>query len=187
MLDGTRAWLEACELACEGNGPALALTRPAGHHASASVAMGFGLVNFAAASAAAQLEKMGPLSCISILDWDVSARSYLFRESISLFDVFRLGTGAPRQRSGLCLSAGGACAILLYSRGTSRLSNFTLSLQHRLRLCKRLTRFALKSNREHMSLPPLFEMPRMVPTRTIRFRPVGFRGLVRMRQIEGHC
>ena len=70
MLDGTSAWLEATALAAAGEGPALALSRPAGHHATPSVAMGFGLVNFAAAAVAAHLEAH-PSSRVAILDWDV--------------------------------------------------------------------------------------------------------------------
>ena len=70
MLDGTRAWLEACTLARMGNGPAFALSRPAGHHATADLAMGFGLVNFAAAAVATQLDA-DPGSHVAILDWDV--------------------------------------------------------------------------------------------------------------------
>ena len=70
MLDGTRAWIEAAGLAAGGAGPALALSRPAGHHATRDTAMGFGLVNFAAAAAAAQLEA-APHARVAVLDWDV--------------------------------------------------------------------------------------------------------------------
>lgn len=70
MLDGTRAWLEAVAVAAAGRGPALALCRPAGHHATRNVAMGFGLVNFAATAVAAELES-SPSSQVAILDWDV--------------------------------------------------------------------------------------------------------------------
>lgn len=70
MIDGTRAWIEVTTAAFHGMGPALALTRPAGHHATRSVAMGFGLVNFAAASVAAHLAST-PSSRVAILDWDV--------------------------------------------------------------------------------------------------------------------
>ena len=70
MLDGTRAWLHATALAAEARGPAVALSRPAGHHATASVAMGFGLINFAAAATAALLAAR-PEARVSILDWDV--------------------------------------------------------------------------------------------------------------------
>ena len=62
MLDGTRAWVDAVGLAAAGEGPAFALCRPAGHHATRRVAMGFGLVNFAAAAAAAALEPPPSLS-----------------------------------------------------------------------------------------------------------------------------
>ena len=70
MLDGTRAWVEALSLAHRGEGSALALARPAGHHATRSVAMGFGLVNFAAA-AVAELVAAEPHARVAILDWDV--------------------------------------------------------------------------------------------------------------------
>jgi len=70
MLDGTRAWLHACSVASSGDGPTLALTRPAGHHATADTALGFGLVNFAAAAVAAELAAK-PDSYVAILDWDV--------------------------------------------------------------------------------------------------------------------
>ena len=70
MLDGTRAWMQATSLAAAAAGPAVALCRPAGHHATRDVAMGFGLVNFAAAAIAAQLEA-APESTVAILDWDV--------------------------------------------------------------------------------------------------------------------
>mgnify|MGYP006140347185 CR=1 FL=1 len=70
MLDGTRTWLEATTRAAAGDGPAVALTRPAGHHATRDVAMGFGLVNFAAAAVASHLHTH-PESRVSILDWDV--------------------------------------------------------------------------------------------------------------------
>lgn len=70
MLDGTSAWLEATALAGQGAGPALALCRPAGHHATADVAMGFGLVNFAAAAVLNHLETH-PADRVGILDWDV--------------------------------------------------------------------------------------------------------------------
>ena len=70
MLDGTRAWMQATPLAAAAAGPAVALCRPAGHHATRDVAMGFGLVNFAAAAIAAQLEA-APESTVAILDWDV--------------------------------------------------------------------------------------------------------------------
>ena len=69
MLDGTRCWTEAAVLAAEGRGPALALCRPAGHHATRDVAMGFGLVNFAAAAAADALARGA--GRVAILDWDV--------------------------------------------------------------------------------------------------------------------
>ena len=69
MLDGTRAWVDAVALAREGRGPALALSRPAGHHATRDAAMGFGLVNFAAAAAAAALADGA--GRVAVLDWDV--------------------------------------------------------------------------------------------------------------------
>ena len=70
MLDGTLAWMAAVDQAAAGRGPAFALTRPAGHHATRNVAMGFGLVNFAAAAVAAYL-KRSPASRVAVLDWDV--------------------------------------------------------------------------------------------------------------------
>ena len=69
MLDGTRCWIDSVALAAEARGPVFALSRPAGHHATRRVAMGFGLVNFAAAAAAAALEAEG--ATVAILDWDV--------------------------------------------------------------------------------------------------------------------
>ena len=68
-LDGTRAWVDALAGAADGAGPCLALARPAGHHATRSAAMGFGLVNYAAAAAAAALA--GGAKTVAILDWDV--------------------------------------------------------------------------------------------------------------------
>lgn len=82
MLDGTSAWLEATALAAAVEGPALALSRPAGHHATQNVAMGFGLVNFAAAAVKAHLAAH-PLSRVAILDWDVhhgNGVASIFRE-----------------------------------------------------------------------------------------------------------
>ena len=82
MLDGTSAWLEATALAAAVEGPVLALSRPAGHHATQNVAMGFGLVNFAAAAVKAHLAAH-PLSRVAILDWDVhhgNGVAAIFRE-----------------------------------------------------------------------------------------------------------
>ena len=70
ILDGTSSWLEATALAAQSAGPALALARPPGHHATRSVAMGFCLANFAAAAAADYLAKH-PRRTVAILDWDV--------------------------------------------------------------------------------------------------------------------
>ncbi len=70
MVDGTSAWIEAVRLAAAGQGPALALARPPGHHATRTDAMGFCLVNFAAAAAAAHLDAT-PAARVSVLDWDV--------------------------------------------------------------------------------------------------------------------
>ena len=70
MLDGTRAWMDATRLAASGAGPAFALCRPAGHHATRDTAMGFGLVNFACAAVAAHLAA-APAARVAILDWDV--------------------------------------------------------------------------------------------------------------------
>ena len=69
VLDGTRAWADAVALAVGDEGPAFALSRPAGHHATRTTAMGFGLVNYACAAVAKALE--GGASAVSILDWDV--------------------------------------------------------------------------------------------------------------------
>ena len=70
MLDASAAWTEALELAARAEGPALALARPPGHHATRGTAMGFCLVNFAAAAAAAVLGS-DPNARVAILDWDV--------------------------------------------------------------------------------------------------------------------
>ena len=70
ILDGCRAWQEATALAAAGRGPTFALCRPAGHHATCNTAMGFGLVNFAAAATAAHLAEHAE-SQVAILDWDV--------------------------------------------------------------------------------------------------------------------
>ena len=56
VLDGTRAWADAVALAVDDEGPAFALSRPAGHHATRTTAMGFGLVNYACAAVAKALE-----------------------------------------------------------------------------------------------------------------------------------
>ena len=69
VLDGTRAWADAVALAVDDAGPAFALSRPAGHHATRTTAMGFGLVNYACAAVAKALE--GGAAAVSILDWDV--------------------------------------------------------------------------------------------------------------------
>ena len=95
VLDGTRAWADAVALAVDDEGPAFALSRPAGHHATRTTAMGFGLVNYACAAVSKALEggastaawksKFGRAtsgvtkvyaifphrSAVSILDWDV--------------------------------------------------------------------------------------------------------------------
>ena len=70
MVDAAGAWMECVWHAADGRGPALALTRPAGHHATRNVAMGFGLVNFAACAVAAYLER-APTRTVAILDWDI--------------------------------------------------------------------------------------------------------------------
>ena len=73
MLDGVRAWMQATSMAAAGAGPAFALSRPAGHHATRETGMGFGLVNFAAAAVAAELAAAPPDAPlrVAILDWDV--------------------------------------------------------------------------------------------------------------------
>ena len=75
MLDGTRAWVDALALAADARGPALALCRPAGHHAGRATAMGFGLVNFACAAASAALDARdggaaASAARVAVLDWD---------------------------------------------------------------------------------------------------------------------
>lgn len=70
MIDGTSAWLEAASLAARGEGPALALARPPGHHATRDTPMGFCLINFAAVAAADYLAAY-PSGRVAILDWDV--------------------------------------------------------------------------------------------------------------------
>ncbi len=99
MLDGTAAWLEASRLAAAGDGPALALARPPGHHATRGQAMGFCLVNFAAAAACAHLEKHP--------DGKVSRGKTRYRQTITPCPALILAPGAglhprlgraPRQR-----------------------------------------------------------------------------------------
>ena len=70
VLDGTNAWLEAVAIAERAAGPALALARPPGHHATRDLAMGFCLVNYAAAATADYLER-NPEGQVAVLDWDV--------------------------------------------------------------------------------------------------------------------
>ena len=70
LVDGMAAWMEALDAASCGKGPSLALARPPGHHATADTAMGFCLVNFAAAAVVAHL-RAHPDARIAVLDWDV--------------------------------------------------------------------------------------------------------------------
>lgn len=70
MIDGTKTWLEAVSLASSGAGPALALARPPGHHATRDTPMGFCLINFAAVAAAEYLASH-PEGRVAVLDWDV--------------------------------------------------------------------------------------------------------------------
>lgn len=70
LVDGTAAWMEALDVAACANGPSLALARPPGHHATEHGAMGFCLVNFAAAAVVAHL-RTHPNARVAVLDWDV--------------------------------------------------------------------------------------------------------------------
>lgn len=76
-LRATATWIRAVDMAVsdeEGNHPAaaaaMALTRPPGHHATATLSNGFCIFNFCAAAAQHALRR-NPNLKISILDWDV--------------------------------------------------------------------------------------------------------------------
>ena len=69
-LRATAAWIRAVNLALDDGGVAMALTRPPGHHATASLSNGFCIFNFAAAAALHALQR-DPNLKLSILDWDV--------------------------------------------------------------------------------------------------------------------
>lgn len=64
------AAVRAAEIAMAGEGPAFAAIRPPGHHATASRAMGFCLLNNAAIAARVALERLGA-GRVLIVDWDV--------------------------------------------------------------------------------------------------------------------
>ena len=63
-LRATAAWIKAIDRA------GMALTRPPGHHATAKLANGFCLFNFAAAAVLHVLQS-NPKARVSVLDWDV--------------------------------------------------------------------------------------------------------------------
>jgi acetoin utilization deacetylase AcuC-like enzyme len=60
----------AVERALRGEGPAFCATRPPGHHATPSRAMGFCLLSNAAVAAAAAVQRLGATRVL-IVDWDV--------------------------------------------------------------------------------------------------------------------
>jgi acetoin utilization deacetylase AcuC-like enzyme len=68
-LRATAAWIRAVNVAEASGTPAMALTRPPGHHAEKGASNGFCLYNFAAAAALHALQD--PTKRVSILDWDV--------------------------------------------------------------------------------------------------------------------
>ena len=63
------AWMEAVDVVLGGAGPAMALARPPGHHATPDEAMGFCIFCNAAAAAKHALESGADR--VAILDWDV--------------------------------------------------------------------------------------------------------------------
>lgn len=65
----TAAWIKALELAHSSGRPAMALTRPPGHHATGDCSNGFCIFNFAAATAIHALQDT--TKRVSILDFDV--------------------------------------------------------------------------------------------------------------------
>lgn len=70
ILTATSCWLSALDLASSSSGPAFALTRPPGHHATKEAGMGFCLVNFCACSALEFL-KENENKKVAVLDIDV--------------------------------------------------------------------------------------------------------------------
>lgn len=69
-LRAAGAAVRAAELALAGDGPAFAVVRPPGHHATPSRAMGFCLLSNAAIAAMVALERHGARRVL-IVDWDV--------------------------------------------------------------------------------------------------------------------
>mmetsp|Transcript_13250 Transcript_13250/g.18655 ORF Transcript_13250/g.18655 Transcript_13250/m.18655 type:complete len:338 (+) Transcript_13250:79-1092(+) len=71
LISTTSAWLDCCQATLnDENEATFALTRPPGHHATSCQAMGFCIINFAAATAMYALEELGAQR-ISMLDFDV--------------------------------------------------------------------------------------------------------------------
>ncbi|CAN0256302.1 unnamed protein product [Pylaiella littoralis] len=68
-IAASSAWMDAVESASRGS-PAFALARPPGHHATASVSMGFCLVCFAAVAAFHAVETLG-CGRVAVMDFDV--------------------------------------------------------------------------------------------------------------------
>ncbi len=64
------AAVRAAELALGGEGPAFAVVRPPGHHATSSRAMGFCLLSNAAVAALVAVRRLGA-ERVLIVDWDV--------------------------------------------------------------------------------------------------------------------
>lgn len=69
FMRAATSWTGAVDAAMTDGGAALALVRPPGHHATRTLANGFCVFNFAAASAVHALAAGGRR--VSILDWDV--------------------------------------------------------------------------------------------------------------------
>ena len=68
VLEAQSCWLRAAAAAAGGAGPAFAIARPPGHHATRGAGMGFCLANFAAAAAVAIAKEGGK---VGVLDFDV--------------------------------------------------------------------------------------------------------------------